>query len=145
MIEEAERIRLPDTVTGFFLPLAVSVFRASLPIGNVVGVLFLARLYGVDLGGAQLATVATTAALLSLSSPGIPGGSIIMMAPVLMAAGVPLDGIGILLAVDTLPDMFRTSTNVTADMAVAVILARVETSVAAGAGESRASPAAEAP
>jgi Na+/H+-dicarboxylate symporter len=125
MIEEAEKIRLPDTVTGFILPLAVSVFRASGPIGTVVGVLFLARLYGVELGGAQLATVATTASLVSLSTPGIPGGSIIAMAPVLMAAGVPLDGIGVLLAVDTMPDMFRTSANVTADMAVAVALRRV--------------------
>ena len=125
MIEEAERIRLPDTVTGFILPLAVSMFRASGPIGSVVGVVFLAHLYGVDLGGAQLATVATTATLLSMSTPGIPGGTIIMMAPVLMAARVPLDGIGILLAVDTMPDMFRTSTNVTADMAVAVVLGRV--------------------
>ena len=135
MIEEAERIRLPDTVAGFFLPLAVSVFRAGTPIANVVGVVFLARLYGVELGGAQLATVATTASLLSFSVPGIPGGSIIMMAPVLMAAGVPLDGLGILLAVDTIPDMFRTTTNVTADMSVAVILGRTETPVSARAEE----------
>ena len=139
MIEQAERIRLPSTVTGFFLPLAVSVFRAGTPIGSVVGVLFLARLYGVDLGGTQLATVATTATVLSLSVPGIPGGSIIMMAPVLMAAGVPLDGIGILLALDTIPDMFRTTTNVTADMAVAVVLGRVAKSPADGAEMSRAS------
>ena len=140
MIEEAERIRLPDTVTGFILPLAVSVFRASGPIGNVVGVVFLAHLYGVELGGAQLATVATTTTLLSLSVPGIPGGSIIMMAPVLMAAGVPVDGIGILLAVDTIPDMFRTSTNVTADMAVAVLLGRVGTPAAVRADESLGAP-----
>jgi Na+/H+-dicarboxylate symporter len=145
MIEEAERIRLPDTVTGFILPLAVSVFRASGPIGNVVGVVFLAHLYGVELGGAQLATVATTTTLLSLSVPGIPGGSIIMMAPVLMAAGVPVDGIGILLAVDTIPDMFRTSTNVTADMAVAVLLGRVRTPAAARADASRVAPVPGAP
>ncbi|MBI4538408.1 MAG: dicarboxylate/amino acid:cation symporter [Gemmatimonadetes bacterium] len=128
MIEEAElKLRLSDTVTGFVLPLAVSVFRASVPIGNVVAVLFIARLYGVELGAAQVATVAVTASLLSFSTPGIPGGSIIMMAPVLMAGGVPVEGIGILLAVDTIPDMFRTTTNVTADMAVAVILGRGRT------------------
>lgn len=145
MIEEAERIGLPDTITGFLLPLAVSVFRASSPIGNVVGVLFLARLYGVELGGAQLATVATTACLLSLSSPGIPGGNVIIMAPVLMAAGVPLDGIGILLAVDTIPDMFRTATNITADMSVAVILGRLAAPVASGTDESLAAPVAGVP
>jgi Na+/H+-dicarboxylate symporter len=89
--------------------------------------------------------VATTTTLLSLSVPGIPGGSIIMMAPVLMAAGVPVDGIGILLAVDTIPDMFRTSTNVTADMAVAVMLGRVRTPVATRADESPVPPMAGAP
>lgn len=88
----------------------------------------------------QLATVATTATLMSLSTPGIPGGNIIMMAPVLMAAGVPLDGIGVLLAVDTIPDMFRTATNITADMSVAVILGRVVAPDASGAGELQAAP-----
>jgi DAACS family dicarboxylate/amino acid:cation (Na+ or H+) symporter len=58
--------------------------------------------------------------------PGIPGGSIIVMVPVLMAAGLPVDGIGLLLGVDTIPDMFRTTTNVTGDMAAATVLARYE-------------------
>ena len=58
--------------------------------------------------------------------PGIPGGSIIVMVPVLLAAGVPVEGMGILLGVDTIPDMFRTTANVTGDMVAATVLARGE-------------------
>ena len=62
------------------------------------------------------------------SIPGIPAGSIIAMVPVLLAAKLPVEGIGILIGVDTIPDMFRTTTNVTGTMTVATIL---------GAGEER--------
>ena len=55
----------------------------------------------------------------SFSVPGIPGGSIVIMAPVLMSAGLPVEGIGILLGADTIPDMFRTTANVTGHLAVA--------------------------
>ena len=65
-----------------------------------------------------------TAVLTMFGSPGVPSGSVIMIVPILASAGVPVEGIGILLAVDTLPDMFRTTTNVTATMAVATVLAR---------------------
>ena len=88
--------------------------------------LFIARLYGVDLGPAALATVAVTSLVTSFSVPGVPAGSIIVMVPVLMAAGIPVEGIGILIGADTIPDMFRTTTNVTGHMTVAVILARGE-------------------
>jgi Na+/H+-dicarboxylate symporter len=89
-------------------------------------VLFLARLYGVDLSAPQLITIALTSVVTTFSVPGIPGGSIIVMVPVLLSAGLPVDGIGLLLGVDTVPDMFRTTTNVTGDMAAATVLARHE-------------------
>ncbi|MDQ6611880.1 MAG: dicarboxylate/amino acid:cation symporter, partial [Gemmatimonadota bacterium] len=60
------------------------------------------------------------------SAPGIPGGSIIVMVPVLLAVGLPVGAIAILLGVDTIPDMFRTVTNVTGDLAAATILNRFE-------------------
>jgi DAACS family dicarboxylate/amino acid:cation (Na+ or H+) symporter len=74
----------------------------------------------------QLATVVATAVATSFSIPGIPGGSIIAMVPVLTAVGLPIEGIGILLGVDTIPDMFRTTANVTGQLAAAVIVARGE-------------------
>jgi Na+/H+-dicarboxylate symporter len=120
------RFRLPEQITAFFLPLAASTFRVGGAIGLTVGVAFIARLYGVELSVAQLGTIVLTVVLTTFSVPGIPGGSIIVMVPVLLAAGVPVEGMGILLGVDTIPDMFRTTTNVTADMAAAVTLSRGE-------------------
>jgi Na+/H+-dicarboxylate symporter len=127
MLEGSDTIlRLPLSIRSFFLPLAVATFRAGGAIGIPVGVIFLARLYGVPLDAQQLATIALVSVLTTFSVPGIPGGSIIVMVPVLMAAGLPVDGIGLLLGVDTIPDMFRTTTNVTGDMAAATVLARYE-------------------
>jgi proton glutamate symport protein len=124
MIESArDRLRLPEEITSFFLPLAASVYRIGAAIGQTVGVLFVAQLYGVSLGPATLATVVLTAVATSFSVPGIPGGSIVIMAPVLMAAGLPVEGIGILLGADTIPDMFRTTANVTGHLAVATAVA----------------------
>lgn len=121
-----DTLKLPPAIGSFFIPLAASMFRAGAGIGQTVGVLFIAKLYGVDLGTAQLLTIAVTSVITSFSVPGVPGGSIIVMVPVLMAAGIPIEGIGILFGVDTIPDMFRTTTNVTGHLAVAVILARGE-------------------
>jgi Na+/H+-dicarboxylate symporter len=125
MIESARsRLDAPDEVRGFLLPLAATTYRFGGAIGMMVGVLFVARLYGVDLSVAQLATVGVTVIVTTFSIPGIPSGSIIMMVPVLLAANIPPEGIGILIGVDTIPDMFRTTGNVTGDMAAAAIVGR---------------------
>jgi Na+/H+-dicarboxylate symporter len=139
MIEGAERtLRLPPSITVFFLPLAASMYRVGGVVGQIVGVLFLARLYGIDLATSQIITIGVTAVLTSFSVPGVPGGSILVMVPVLLAAGLPVDGVGILLGVDTIPDMFRTTTNVTGHMAAATILARGSEPAAAAVPSSAA-------
>jgi proton glutamate symport protein len=124
MVESAERAELPPIVARFILPLAASVFRVGAAVAIPVGVLFLARLYDVSLSPAQLASVVVTVILTTFAVPGVPGGSIIAMVPVLVAANLPLEGIGILLAVDTIPDMFRTTENVTGSMVMAAVLRR---------------------
>jgi proton glutamate symport protein len=125
MLESArDRLKLPAPITAFLLPLAATTFRAGGAIGQCVGAIFVARLYGIELAPSQLAIVAITAVATTFSIPGIPGGSIIVMVPVLMAAGIPPAGVGLLLGVDTIPDMFRTTTNITGDMVAAVILAK---------------------
>jgi Na+/H+-dicarboxylate symporter len=118
------RLGLSEPVVAFLLPVMITMFRAGAVVGQLVGAMFIARLYGVDLGVAAYAAMAVTSIATSFSVPGIPGGSIIMMVPVLLAAGLPAEGVGVLLAVDTIPDMFRTATNVTADLAGAVVLDR---------------------
>ncbi len=125
LIEESERrLRLPPQVISFLLPLSASVFRVGGAVGIPAGVLFVARLYGIELGMPQLLTITLTSVLLTFSIPAIPAGSIFIMAPVLLAAGVPAEGLGILLGVDTIPDMFRTTVNVTGHMAAASVLSR---------------------
>ena len=122
MVESGERADLPPVVSRFIIPLAASVFRVGAAVAMPVGVLFIARLYGVTLSPAQLASVAFTSIFSSFAVPGVPGGSVIAMVPVLAAVNLPIEGIGILLAVDTIPDMFRTTENVTGSLALAAIL-----------------------
>lgn len=123
MIDGGQKhLDFPETITSFFLPLAASMFRSGSAIGIPGGVLFIAHLYGVPLGPLQLLTVAITSALITFSVPGVPGGSILIMVPVLQAVGLPAAGVGILLGVDTIPDMFRTMANVTGTMTAATIL-----------------------
>jgi len=124
MLETAEQSGAAPIVGGFILPLAASVFRFGAAIAQTVGVLFLARLYGVTLSPSQIVSVVVAVIFTTFAVPGIPGGSIVAMVPVLRAADVPIDGIGILLAVDAIPDMFRTTANVTGTMAMAAALSR---------------------
>jgi proton glutamate symport protein len=122
-------------ITTFLLPLSASMFRSGSAIGIPVGVIFVARLYGVDLGTAELLTVALTSMLVTFSIPGVPGGSILIMMPVMLSVGVPVEGVALLLGVDTIPDMFRTTANVTGTMSAATIVhAREPAAGAAVAG-----------
>lgn len=124
-IEGARQLGLPESLNAFFLPLAASMFRVGGAIAQVVGVLFLARLYDVPLAAPQVATVVLIGVVTSFTIPGIPAGAIIVMAPVLASVGVPVEGIAILIGVDTIPDMFRTMANVTAWVGGAAVLGRL--------------------
>jgi len=125
LIEAARDVlHLPEEVCGFFLPLASAMFRVGATLGLTAGAVFIGRLYGVPIAAPQLATIVLTATITSFSIPGIPGGSIIAMVPVLTAVGLPIAGVGILLGVDTIPDMFRTAANATGQLAAATIVAR---------------------
>jgi Na+/H+-dicarboxylate symporter len=122
IVESAERGGLSPTAARVVLPLAVAVFHFGAAVAQTVGVIFLARLFGVTLTPPQLATIVVAVVLASFAVPGIPGGSILAMVPVLAAANLPLEGVGILLAVDTIPDMFRTTANLTGAMTLTAIL-----------------------
>jgi Na+/H+-dicarboxylate symporter len=128
MIDAGEKeLGFDEEITAFFLPLSASMFRLGGAVGIPVGVLFVAALYGVNLDISQVLTVALTSVLLTFTVPGIPGGSVIITVPALLAVGLPPAAAGILLGVDTIPDMFRTTTNVTGTMAAATILSANKT------------------
>lgn len=122
MIDAASRMGLPASVTGFLVPLAASIFRVGSAVGQTIGVLFAAQLYGATPTLPQLATIVLTVVITTFTVPGIPGGSIIVMVPIMLAANLPVEGIAILLGADTIPDMFRTTANVTGGIAAAAML-----------------------
>jgi Na+/H+-dicarboxylate symporter len=132
LVERAERdLGVPPQVAGLVLPIAVSIFKYGTPIARLAATCFVARLYGVDLGVAQIAGLAAAITLVSFYTPGIPSGSLFILAPLYEAFGIPVEGIGLILAVDLVPDMFLTTANVTADMAVAALLGRTRAATAA--------------
>lgn len=114
-------LKLPTTATGFVLPLCASVFKLNSGIYWAVGAFFTAKLYGLPLSDGQLAIVALAGVVLSFSTPGIPSGGQLLQVPVYTAIGLPVEAVGIMIALDTLPDMFKTLLNVTSDMLVAVV------------------------
>ena len=127
---------LPEDVSAFFFPFAASIFHVGACIEQMVGVCALAGFYGVSLSSAQFAVLTLNAIAVSVTAPGIPGGAIIVMAPMLASAGIPLEGMAMLLAVDTLPDMFRTTATVSCWVGAASLLTpRVQSAAIDGALE----------
>jgi proton glutamate symport protein len=118
-------LRLPASATSFVLPLSVSVFKLNRTISSPVKLLFLAHVYQVSITPQTMVVFVLTVMLLSFTSAGIPGGGVAFKTlPVYLAAGVPIEGVIILEAVETIPDIFKTLLNVTGDMSVATILTR---------------------
>jgi proton glutamate symport protein len=125
LVEGAERgLALPPRITGFVLPLAVSAFKIAGPVSWTVGALFIGWFYGIPLGARELATIAFAAVFLSFAAPGVPRGAFIMLTPLFLAIGLPVEGIGILIAVDAIPDLLATVLNVTGDLAAAALVGR---------------------
>lgn len=125
LIEGARRwLALPSVVTSFVLPLAVSTLRLSTPIMWSITFPFLARLYGIELGYMELLLLVFNGILLSFSVPGLPSASLFLMAPFLTGLGIPAEALGIVIAADAIPDLFKGVLNVTGHMASATIVAR---------------------
>ncbi len=101
---------------GFVLPLGATINMDGTALYEAVAVLFIASIYGIELGLYQQIIVALTATLASIGAAGIPGAGLVTMVMVLNAVGLPLEGIGVILAVDRFLDMLRTSVNVWGDL-----------------------------
>ncbi len=135
LLTSAEQtLGLPRTLTSFALPLASSTFRYCQPLTWQAYAAFAAALYGIQLGAPEIATLAVTSVLMSFSVPGIPSGGLYVVAPFLAAVGIPVEVIGILIALDLVPDVFKSLTNVTAHLAAVTLVARGEPIVVTGRG-----------
>ena len=112
---------------SFVLPLGATINMDGTALYEAVAVLFIAQATpGFDLSVAQQITVAFTALIASIGAAGIPHAGLVMMAIVLQAVGLPLESQGIIIAVDRILDMFRTSVNVFSDSCGAVLIAKTE-------------------
>lgn len=126
---------LPERIYGFVLPLAVSTFKPTSGYSWVINVYFVATLYGVPFGPAQLALAAGYSILFNATIPGIPGGGMIAITPMLLALGLPVEGLAILIAINPIVDRFTTIGNVAANMALTSILAVLSKGSGPAAGE----------
>ena len=127
MLRSSEEVGAPASVSGVVLPIAVAVFRATSPAMNLAVALYVAYLTGTNIGAGQLAFGIATAAITTMGSVSLPGtvSFFASVSPVALAMGVPVEALGLLVAVETIPDLFRTLGNVTMDVAVtATISAR---------------------
>jgi Na+/H+-dicarboxylate symporter len=124
LYQGASRLGISSEVAGFVLPLAISAFRLSSPVNWSVGALFIAHLYGIPLDAWQIGLIALASVVLNPASPAIPSGGLFVQAPVYLAVGLPVEGLGILIAIDAIPDLFKTLLNVTGDMAALTLIAQ---------------------
>jgi proton glutamate symport protein len=145
MMDVAERaLALPRERSGLALSLAVSVSKPSTGVSMLVSALFVARLYGVELGVPAIATIMLSAIALSFCTPGIPNGGPLVLAPVFAAVGLPVEAVGLLIALDPIPDVFKTVANVTGNLAAATAIAPASEARATAVGaEARPSLLAE--
>lgn len=117
-----EVLKLPRAVSAFTLPVAVSLLRLNQPVSWLCMALFAAKLYGVPLAGTTMLAIVVTSVLVSFSVPGIPSGSLFVVAPFFASYGIPVEAIGVLIALDVIPDFFKTPLNVTGHLAATILI-----------------------
>jgi len=121
-----ESLHVPRRVGRFVCTLGATANMNGTALYEGVTVLFLAQLFGVDLALSQQVMVLMICILGGIGAAGVPGGSLPVIAMILVMFGIPAEGIGIILGVDRLLDMCRTTVNVTGDLVGSVVIARSE-------------------
>ncbi len=126
-IENAEHnAGVSNKISSFVLPLGATINMDGTALYECVAAMFIAQVYGIDLSFGQQIIVVITALLASIGAAGIPMAGLVMITIILRAVGLPLEGIGLILAVDRILDMLRTSVNVWSDSCGTVLIAKSE-------------------
>ena len=120
------KLGVHNSVAGFTVPLGATINMDGTAIMQGVATVFIAQVYGIDLSMADFVTVILTATLASIGTAAVPGVGLITLALVLEQAGLPVEGIGLIIGVDRLLDMVRTAVNVTGDATVSAIVGKSE-------------------
>ena len=111
-----------EEVSSFVLPVGVTINMDGTSCYQAVAAMFLAQVLGLDLTFGQMLLILSTATISSIGTPGIPGGSIVMLMIVLDSVGIPIEGMALILGIDRPLDMLRTMVNVTGDMTVSCVV-----------------------
>jgi proton glutamate symport protein len=118
-----DRAGVSNKVSSFVLPMGATINMDGTALYECVAAMFIAQAYGIEMSATQQLVIVVTALLASIGAAGIPMAGLVMMTVILTAVGLPLEGIGLILAVDRILDMFRTTVNVWSDSCGAAIIA----------------------
>jgi len=121
-----QNLGVSKEVSSFVLPLGATVNMDGTALYQGVAAIFIAQIYGMDLGLGQQVTIVVSATLASVGAAGVPGAGMVTLAMVLTQIGVPTEGLALILGLDRLLDMFRSATNVTGDSTATALMARLE-------------------
>ena len=119
-IEASGKLGVRKEVASFVLPLGATINMDGTAIYQGVCAIFIAQIFGIDLGLSQQLTIILTATLASIGTAGVPGSGMIMLAMVLQSVGLPVEGIALVAGIDRILDMGRTTVNITGDIACSV-------------------------
>jgi len=119
-----EKLKVPSSVSQFVIPLGTTINMDGTALYQGVAAIFLAQVFGVDIGAGGMLLIIVTAVGASIGSPGTPGIGIVILSLVLNSVGIPVAGIALIMGVDRLLDMCRTMVNVCGDMVAAKVLER---------------------
>ena len=121
-----KKLGLPQGVTSFVCPLGATINMDGTALYLGVVAVFISQIFGMDLGVVDQLKIVATAVLTSIGAAGVPGSAIFMMSMILTSVGIPLEGIALILGVDRILDMARTTVNVTGDCTAAAVVSAME-------------------
>ncbi len=124
-----DKYGIDKSISTFTIPLGATINMDGTAIMQGCATFFLASLYGIDLGVSEIITIVITATIASIGTAGIPSAGIIMLTVIFTQIGIPLEGITLLLGVDRLLDMMRTSVNVSGDLCISCVIASSENKI----------------
>lgn len=117
-----QKLGVSPEVSSFVLPVGVTINMDGTSCYQSIAILFIAQVLGIDLSFSQLLTIVAMTVLSSIGTPGIPGGSYVILTMVLTSVGIPAEGLALILGIDRPLDMLRTAVNVTGDATVCMIV-----------------------
>ena len=116
-----DKLKITPSVSNFIIPIGATVNMDGTAIYQCITTLFIAQAYGLEMSLLNIVLVMVTIVAASIGTPAIPGGGVVILASVLQGAGIPTEGIVIIIGVERILGMFRTAINVTGDLTACIV------------------------